>query len=66
MVHVVEQTQEEKMAMYMKLSKKELSSMLIQANRAIELMNPIPVYYPYKDSTAKNPYDPPFIVTCGN
>lgn len=53
MVQEVEQTHEEKMKMYMKLTKKELASMLIQANIAIRLMQPVPYYVPYV------PYNPP-------
>ena len=39
MVQVIEQTHEEKMAMYMKLTKKELAEMLISANNHLN-MNP--------------------------
>ncbi len=35
MIHVVIQTDEEKLAMYMKMSKKELAERLIEANKAI-------------------------------
>lgn len=35
MMQIADQTHEEKMTMYMKLSKKELASMLIECNRII-------------------------------
>jgi hypothetical protein len=37
---VIEQTDEQKTEMYMKLSKKELVSILIQCNKIIEAMKP--------------------------
>lgn len=40
MVQVVEQTHEEKIAMYMKLSKRELAEMLINANIVLESLGP--------------------------
>ncbi len=40
MMHVIEQTREEKIAMYLKLTKRELAGMLINANDAIRLMAP--------------------------
>ncbi len=40
MVHIVEQTHEEKVAMYMKCTKKELIGMLIQANLHLENIQP--------------------------
>lgn len=36
MMQVIEQTHDEKMAMYMKCTKKELASMLIECNRILE------------------------------
>lgn len=36
MVQVVKQTHEEKLKMYMKLSKKELSEMLIESNKCLD------------------------------
>lgn len=48
MMQIIEQTHEEKMAMYMKLSKKELAQMLIEANRHLEnrpiMVQPIQPY----------------------
>lgn len=41
MYHIIEQTDEEKMTMYMKFLKKKLVSMLIEANRVISLFTPI-------------------------
>jgi len=38
MVQVIEQTREEKIAMYMKLSKKELAEMLVNCNVLLESM----------------------------
>lgn len=37
MYQVIQQTDEEKMAMYLKCTKKELALMLIQANKMLEL-----------------------------
>lgn len=42
--HVVEQTDEEKLAMYMKLSKIELAKMLIEANKHLQRMELRPIY----------------------
>jgi hypothetical protein len=36
MIQIAEQSHDEKMAMYMKLSKRELAAMLIQANLHLE------------------------------
>jgi len=36
MIQIIEQSTEEKMAMYMKLSKKELAIMLISCNNALD------------------------------
>jgi hypothetical protein len=43
MIQEVEQTHEEKLAMYMKLSKKELAEMLIESNRVMKIVAPIAV-----------------------
>ena len=40
MVQVIEQTKDEKIAMYMKLSKRELAEMLINANILLESIGP--------------------------
>lgn len=40
MYQVIEQTDEEKMTMYMKLSKKEIISMLIECNKFIDKFTP--------------------------
>lgn len=66
MYQIIEQTNEEKMAMYMKLSKKELAQMLITANeyltaRPITITQPANTVNPYwcifDPATGKNPYD---------
>ncbi|MDA3806306.1 MAG: hypothetical protein PF440_00190 [Thiomicrorhabdus sp.] len=44
MHQVVEQTYEEKVAMYMKSKKKKLIEMLIEANRMLDLINPTITY----------------------
>lgn len=44
MVQIVEQTHEEKLAMYMKLSKKELVEMLISCNDFIRMQKPTVAY----------------------
>jgi len=41
MYQVIKQTNKEKMTMYKKLSKKELISMLIEANKVIDKFTPI-------------------------
>ena len=40
MIQIIEQTDEEKMAMYMKCTKKELIEMLIQANKHLDSFKP--------------------------
>lgn len=39
MIRTLEQTKEEKITMYMKLSKKELIEMLIESNRLLDMMS---------------------------
>lgn len=46
MVQIIEQTDEEKLAMYMKLLKEELAKMLIECNRVISNLIPRPVFGP--------------------
>lgn len=41
MYRIIKQTDKEKMTMYMKLSKKEIISMLIECNKAIDKFIPI-------------------------
>ena len=38
MMRIIEQTRDEKIAMYMKLTKRELAEMVINVNAALELM----------------------------
>lgn len=45
MMQIVEQTDEEKMAMYMKVSKKKLCEMLIQCNKIIDARPPEIILY---------------------
>lgn len=71
MVQVIEQTQEEKMAMYMKLSKKEIAAMLIQANNHLAILmvpNPVPVPWvaPIVEWPPFTMPQPPFYTTCGD
>lgn len=40
MLRVIEQTEEEQVAMYMKLPKKKLAEMLVECNRVISQMKP--------------------------
>lgn len=61
MYQVIEQTDEEKMAIYMKLSKKEIIGMLIRANNIIDEFAPSGIqdlecgfYYSDPTSTAMN------------
>lgn len=59
MFQIIEQTFEEKMAMYMKLSKKELAQMLIAANEHLGARQQV-VIYPQQLQpvpTYPNPYD---------
>jgi hypothetical protein len=66
MMQVIQQTDEEKLTMYMKLSKEELAKMLIEANRHIERIGPIiitnpmpyPVYPTYPNTAPYNPLYP--------
>ena len=46
MVQIIEQTDEEKLAMYMRLPKKKLAEMLIECNKIISRINPIVTYTP--------------------
>jgi hypothetical protein len=41
---IIDQTPEEKLAMYMKLTKKELSLMLIESNRLLDQATARPMY----------------------
>ena len=50
-VQTVEQTHEEKVKMYMKLSKKELVAMLIEANRCLEMRPILAHQYCHSNST---------------
>lgn len=59
MMQIIEQTYEEKMAMYMKLSKKELAQMLIEANKHLDARAPQIIVNP-----AVQPYvQPPWPLT---
>ena len=40
MMHIIEQTHDEKVAMYMKMRKSELAEMLVNANDAIHILAP--------------------------
>lgn len=61
MLQVVEQTEEEQMKMYMKLSKKEIIKMLIEANKHLRNIPPTIVYpFIFKETLEKQP----FHVTC--
>lgn len=73
MIQIIEQTHEEKVAMYMKLEKEELIAMLIQSNKLLELKQSIvinyPVIYPnqtlpYYDWTLRPNHLPFYDVTC--
>ncbi len=46
MVQVIEQTREEKMAMYMAIEKDKLCEMLIECNRIIDMLTPIVIAGP--------------------
>ncbi len=46
MLQVIEQTREEKIAMYLKLTKRELAEMLANANDAIGLLSATPYIPP--------------------
>ena len=41
MLYIVEQTRDEKIAMYMKLRKREIAEMLVNANDALHHLTPI-------------------------
>ena len=62
MYQVIEQSHEEQVMMYKKLSKKELINMLIEANRCLRNITPIIRSYPFefKETLEKQP----FHVTC--
>ena len=40
MLHIIEQTQEEKLKMYMKYTKKELAKMLLECNKFLDYKKP--------------------------
>jgi hypothetical protein len=56
MIQIVQQTKEEKIAMYMKCTKKELSEMLVNCNILLEKIGPIMV----TKEQIKNHGDPNF------
>ena len=56
MYQIIQQTDEEKLAMYMKLSKEELAKMLIENNKVIERLTSKPVYAQW--TMPANPNDP--------
>lgn len=47
MMQIIEMTKEQKIEMYMKLSKHELIEMLIENQRILELLTPTSVYQPH-------------------
>lgn len=53
-MQIIEQTDEEKLTMYMKLSKQELAKMLIESNKHL-LHKPI-VVYPYVPPSQSEPF----------
>ena len=58
MIQIIEQTKEEKVKMYNKLSKKELIEMLIEANRHLNNRQPTITYpdqVPYNEICSCNP-----------
>ena len=65
MLKVVQQTHSEKIAMYMKLTKRELAEMLIAANNTMTIIMPCQyysheiVYIPVQPQTSPN-YCPPY------
>ena len=63
MMQIIEQTDEEKLAMYMKCKKVELAKMLIECNRIIALRPS--TYMSTFDNTAHN-YEPDLNSTSGN
>ena len=68
-MQVIEQTHEEKIVMYNKLSKKELIEMLIESNKQLSMVvkshafQPY-IIYPYTPSPNKYPWDN--VINCNN
>ena len=52
-MQVIEQTDEEKLTMYMKCTKKKLAEMLIQCNKIIDVYFPIIMPYKKEDHECK-------------
>lgn len=46
MMHIIKQTDEEKMAMYMKMPKKKIAEMLIQCNKVLDTQYGAKVFSP--------------------
>lgn len=66
MIQIKEQTPEEKREMYMKLSKEELASMLIEANDRLDNALKGNSLQPYViNLNPNNPDEVPFHTTCG-
>ena len=63
MIQIVEQTDEEKLAMYMKCTKKQLSEMLIQANKHLDDCTPYVTYELPKEKCDVCGYCPSTIIT---
>jgi hypothetical protein len=52
-MQIIEQTDEEKVAMYMKCKKKQLVEMLLQCNKLIDSVFPILTYSDYYEEKPK-------------
>ena len=63
MIQIVEQTDEEKLAMYMKCTKKQLSEMLIQANKHLDELIPDITYVAPTEKCDVCGYHPSTIIT---
>ena len=63
MITIIPMTRDEKIAMYMKVNKRELAEMLVNANAAIEMMGP-QISSQSLQEVPRDPFHPPFEITC--
>lgn len=69
MLQEIQQTEQERLDMYMKLSKKELALMLISASNTIDMLaslNTLQPTYPTYPNYPHLPVNPSYTITIGN
>lgn len=65
MMHILPQTRDEKLAMYMKLTKREMAEMLVNANEVIDRAygQPVPGNVPNRAEILRDPFVFPWEMT---